>query len=118
MIDIATKQIIPAVIKYTITLADSINAVKAACGADISVQTEILTEVSDLLADTKHALPHLEEVTAKGGKMEQGREQAVYYRDEVMTAMQALRTPVDRLEMLVDKSMWPMPSYGDLMFEV
>ena len=118
MIDIATKQIIPAVIKYTITLADSINAVKAACGADISVQTEILTEVSDLLADTKHALSHLEEVTAKGGTMEQGREQAVYYRDEVMTAMHALRTPVDKLEMLVDKSMWPMPSYGDLMFEV
>ena len=52
MIDIATKQIIPAVIRYTTTLAQSINAVKAACGADISVQTEILMEVSDLLADT------------------------------------------------------------------
>ena len=118
MIDIATKQIIPAVIRYTTTLAQSINAVKAACGADISVQTEILVEVSDLLADTKNALSKLEEVAAQGAAMAQGREQAVFYRDEVMTAMKALRTPVDRLEMLVDKSMWPMPSYGDLMFEV
>ena len=118
MIDIATKQIIPAVIRYTTTLAESINAVKAACGADISVQTEILVEVSDLLADTKNALSKLEEVAAQGVAMAQGREQAVFYRDEVMTAMKALRTPVDRLEMLVDKSMWPMPSYGDLMFEV
>ena len=118
MIDIATKQIIPAVIKYTTTLAQSINAVTAACGADVSVQTEILNEVSDLLADTKQSLSRLEEVTAQGGAMAQGREQAVFYRDEVMTAMTALRTPVDRLEMLVDKSMWPMPSYGDLMFEV
>ena len=118
MIDIATKQIIPAVIRYTTTLAESINAVKAACGADISVQTEILVEVSDLLADTKNALSKLEEVAAQGAAMAQGREQAVFYRDEVMTAMKALRTPVDRLEMLVDKSMWPMPSYGDLMFEV
>ena len=118
MIDIATKQIIPAVIRYTTTLAQSINAVKAACGADISVQTEILMEVSDLLADTKNALSKLEEVTAQGAAMAQGREQAVFYRDEVMTAMKALRTPVDKLEMLVDKSMWPMPSYGDLMFEV
>ena len=118
MIDIATKQIIPAVIRYTTTLAQSINAVKAACGADISVQTEILVEVSDLLADTKNALSKLEEVTAQGAAMAQGREQAVFYRDEVMTAMKALRTPVDKLEMLVDKSMWPMPSYGDLMFEV
>ena len=86
MIDIATKQIIPAVIRYTTTLAQSINAVKAACGADISVQTEILVEVSDLLADTKNALSKLEEVTAQGAAMAQGREQAVFYRDEVMTA--------------------------------
>lgn len=75
MIDIATKQIIPAVIRYTTTLAQSINAVKAACGADISVQTEILMEVSDLLADTKNALSKLEEVTAQGAAMAQGREQ-------------------------------------------
>ena len=50
--------------------------------------------------------------------MEEGREQAVYYRDVVKTATDALRTPVDELEMIVDKEMWPMPSYGDLIFEV
>ena len=66
MIDIATKQIIPAVIKYTTVLAESITAVKAACGADVSAQTEILTEVSSLLADSKKALSKLQEVTAKG----------------------------------------------------
>ena len=118
MIDIATKQIIPAVIRYTTVLAKSINEVKAACGADVSVQTDILMEVSKLLAETKHALVHLEEVSAIAGKMPQGREQAVYYRNEVTSAMVALRTPVDKLEMLVDKAMWPMPSYGDLIFEV
>lgn len=118
MIDIATKQIIPAVIRYTTVLAQSITAVTAACGADVSVQTEILTEVSDLLADSKKALAALQDVTEKAAAMKEGREQAVYYRDEVMTAMTALRTPIDKLEMLVDKSMWPMPSYGDLIFEV
>ena len=50
--------------------------------------------------------------------MEEGRDQAVYYRDVVKTAMDALRAPVDKLEMLVDKDIWPMPSYGDLIFEV
>ena len=118
MIDIATKQIIPAVIRYTTVLAKSINEVKAACGADVSVQTDILMEVSKLLAETKQALVHLEEVTSVAAKVPQGREQAVYYRDEVTSAMVALRTPVDKLEMLVDKEMWPMPSYGDLIFEV
>ena len=118
MIDIAGKQIIPAVIKYTTELATSAAAVKSVCDADISVQTELLAEVSDLLSETKVALAKLEEVTEKGGTMEEGRDQAVYYRDVVKTAMDALRAPVDKLEMLVDKDIWPMPSYGDLIFEV
>ena len=51
-------------------------------------------------------------------EMGEGKEQAVYYRDEVKSAMDALRAPVDKLEMIVDKDLWPMPSYGDLIFEV
>jgi glutamine synthetase len=119
MIDIAGKQIIPAVIKYTTTLANSLTAVKNACAdADVSVQTELLEETSALLSDTKVALSKLEEVTAKGATMEEGEAQAKFYRDEVTTAMAALRAPVDKLEMIVDKEAWPMPSYGDLIFEV
>lgn len=119
MIDIASKQIVPSVIKYTTALANSVNAVKTACAdADISVQTELLNETSDLLSETKLALAKLIEVTDQGSAMEEGREQAVYYRDVVKSAMDALRAPVDKLEMIVDKDMWPMPSYGDLIFEV
>lgn len=118
MIDIAGKQIIPAVIKYTTALAASINGVKAACDADVSVQTELLKEVSELLSKTRAALKKLMEADAVGSKMEEGRERAVYYRDVIKTAMEALRAPVDQLEMIVDKEMWPMPSYGDLIFEV
>ena len=119
MIDIATKQIIPAVIKYTTVLADSYNSVKMACpDIPVNVQLELLTETSKLLAETKSALTHLQEVTEKAFRMERGEAQAHYYRDEVSTAMEALRTPVDKLEMIVDKTMWPMPSYGDLIFEV
>ena len=118
MIDMAGKQIIPSVIKYVTGLANSINAVKAACDADVSVQTELLAETSDLLSEAKVALAKLIEVTNKAAVLPEGREQAVCYRDEVKTAMDALRAPVDKLEMIVDKEMWPMPSYGDLIFEV
>jgi len=118
MLDIAGKQIIPSVIKYVTFLAKSINAVKAACDADISVQTELLTETSDLLSEAKVALSKLEAATDKAAAMEEGREQAVAYRDEVKIAMDELRAPTDKLEMVVDKEMWPMPSYGDLIFEV
>lgn len=119
MIDMATKQIIPAVIKYTTTLAGSLNAVKNACAdADVSVQTEMLLEVSDLLSETKTALTRLKEVVAVNAREKNNKEKAFAYKDEVMPAMTALRTPVDKLEMLVDKEAWPMPSYGDLIFEV
>ena len=118
MIDIASKQIIPAVIKYTTQLATSINAVKAAADVDVSTQTELLAETSDLLSEAKVALAKLIDVTEQGAAMEEGREQAVFYRDEVKTTMDALRAPVDKLEMIVDKELWPMPSYGDLIFEV
>ena len=50
--------------------------------------------------------------------MAEGAGQAAYYRDTVKAAMDALRAPVDKLEMIVDKDLWPMPSYGDLIFEV
>lgn len=119
MIDMASKQIIPAVILYVTKLAKSITAVTSACpGADVSVQTELLTEASDLLKRTKAALAKLIELDEEAYKMEQGREQAVFYHSQVVPAMEALRAPVDRLEMIVDKELWPMPSYGDLIFEV
>ena len=70
------------------------------------------------MSDSKVALSKLEDVTEKAQHFEPGEEQAVYYRDEVTTAMADLRAPIDRLEMIVDKEMWPMPSYGDLLFEV
>ena len=116
-IDMASKQIIPAVIKYTKNLAETVLAVRAA-GVETPVQSELLAESSDLLSDAKLALEKLINAADAASAMESGREQAVYYHDVVMAAMEELRKPVDRLEMIVDKDMWPMPSYGDLLFEV
>ncbi|MCI9389376.1 MAG: glutamine synthetase type III [Lachnospiraceae bacterium] len=118
MIDIASKQIIPAVIKYVTKLADSINTIKSAGTVDVSVQQELLAECSGLLVETKKNLHVLMELADQGSAMEEGKEQAEFYYYKIMPAMEALRTPVDKLEMLVDKEMWPMPSYGDLIFEV
>ena len=117
MIDMASKQIIPAIIKYTKELADTVVVVKEA-GADASVQAELLTEVSGLLAESKKALEALKVVTDQAAAMEEGEDQARFYHSDVVPAMEALRAPVDKLEMIVDKEAWPMPSYGDLIFEV
>ena len=119
MVDIATKQIIPAVIRYTTVLAESINSVKAVSAAlDVSVQTSLLEKSSTLLAETKAAMDKLSGLIAEAEAHEEGRDRAVFFRESVVPAMKALRKPVDELEMIVDKDMWPMPSYGDLIFEV
>ena len=117
MIDMAGKDIIPAVSAYTGDLAYPVLAVKEA-GAAASTQTELLKEVDELLGEAKTALKTLQDETAKASSIEDVKEQAFYYKDTVKDAMDALRAPVDKLEMVVDSSIWPMPTYGELMFEV
>ena len=118
MIDIATKQIIPAVIKYTTVLAKSINEVKGVGDIDTSVQLGLLKETSKLLKETNAAMKVLGDLVAEYPSHEEGPDRAHFCRNRIVPAMEALRAPVDALEMIVDKEMWPMPSYGDLIFEV
>ena len=117
MIEMASKQIIPAVMAYTKTLADTVLAVTQA-GADAGVQKELLSEISSLLKETKDALTALKVAEGKAALMEQGREQAFFYKEVVRECMDALRFPADKLEMLVDKKVWPFPTYADLLFEI
>ena len=117
MIDIASKHIIPAVMRYARNLAETANEIRGA-GADESVPVEILKQLTGLLSEARKALLVLKDVTRTAAAMEEGEAQAHYYYKEVCTAMTALRIPVDELEMIVDKEEWPMPSYGDLLFEV
>ena len=117
MIDMAGKDIIPAVAAYTGELANTVVTVKEA-GAPATAQTELLVEVDSLLAEAKKALKHLEECTVHANKIENAKERAFYYKDVVDVAMTALRKPADKLEMLVDSDIWPMPTYGRLMFEI
>lgn len=117
MIDMASKQLLPACVKYSKSLADAVIAVREA-GADEEAPRELLREVSLKLKEARYALEKLKEVEAKAGAIANAREKAFYYKDTVKEVMEELRTPIDELEMMVDKEMWPMPTYADLMFEV
>ena len=116
MISMASKQILPAVISYTTELASSIASVEAV-GCDASVQKERLEKVTAELKTMNTALEKLIADQAAGEK-ECPKCTAVYYHDTIMADMAALRAPADKLEMLVDKDFWPIPTYGDLLFEV
>ena len=117
MIDMAGKQIVPAVVKYSKSLADTVNAVKTA-GVDASVQVELLKEVSGKLTKIQTALEALKKAEKEAAAIEDAKQQAFFYKDTVKEIMAQLRQPADELEMIVDKEMWPFPTYGELMFEV
>lgn len=117
MMDMASKEIIPAVVQYSGKLANTVLAVREA-GADADVQEQLLQEVSGRLREMKKALDKLIEAERKASAIEDVKAQAFFYKDTVVDAMRALRTPADALEMLVGKEDWPFPTYADLMFEV
>lgn len=119
MTHMAGKHYVPAAITYTTRLAESITAVTAACPqADLTVQRELLEKVSLRLTAATKALNSLTELVEQVDAMEDVKEMALAYHDQIVPAMAALRKPVDEMELLVDKSVWPVPTYGDLMFEV
>ena len=78
-----------------------------------------LNEISEKLVEARAALAVLERVTAEGASLKaSGKDIAMYYRDTVTEAMNDLRRPVDELETMVDRKVWPIPTYADLLFEV
>ncbi len=118
MIDIAGKHVIPSVMRYTKELASNIQVVKQVGIGDASVQEEILERINRFLKEAYAALKVLVIEDDKANEITDEKERAIYYHDNVIPAMAALRKPIDRLEVLVDKDYWSMPSYGDLLFEV
>ncbi len=119
MIMMTSVQYIPAVIKYTKLLAESINAVKDAMpDANMYVQKELLMESSRLLAEAKTSLQALQDLVVEADTMTELKERAEFFYHNVRPAMTALRAPIDALECIVDKELWPVPSYGELLYEL
>lgn len=117
MIDMAGKQILPAANKYVKNLADTAMQVRA-LGVDASAQITMLTAANEKLARAQKALDELITVEKQASEISNHKEKAYFYKDKVKVAMECLRIPCDELEMVVDKELWPIPTYAELMFEV
>ena len=119
MISMASTKFIPAVISFVTELATSINEVKKACpAADFCVQEELLVKTSKLLKEAQSALNELKKADEEAGKMPEGPEMAIYFHENVFPIMAKLRKPIDELETLVDHSLWPVPTYGEMLYEI
>ena len=119
MINISGKQLIPAAIHYVTRLASSVNQVKSACpAADVSTQEDLLLRASELLSDMKRSREKLLSDTDLAASIQDPAARAAAYHTQIVADMRVLRESADALETVVDKDLWPLPSYGDLLFEV
>ena len=82
------------------------------------LEKETLKDVSALLDQAFKATKHLDKVLKEAEAIEDFEKAAFYYRDEVIPAMSALRTPCDELETLTAENVWPFPTYGKLLFGI
>ncbi|MBP3201385.1 MAG: glutamine synthetase III [Lachnospiraceae bacterium] len=119
LVDIAKKQVLPACIHYTTRLANSINSIKNVDSTlDSSVQKELLEETLSYIRKLKTDVDKLDDTLKVSHSIADIKERANAYKDNVCSYMEKVRDSVDALEMIIDKDMWPMPSYGDLFTEV
>lgn len=115
MLNIAKRQILPAVVAYSAQLG---NAVREVSAADVNADTQIamLEKVCSLMTSLQNGIESLEKAAAKAGKIEDFTKQAEDYKDNVIPAMQAVRKSADKLETIVDADFWPLPSYAEMLF--
>ena len=118
MIDMAKKDYLPAVSRYSHELSDTIIA-KAACGdVDSTYEKELLAKISKLNTAAYKKVQKLEEATLKAKEINDTTALSMFYKDSVFSAMSELRITVDELETMVPAESWPYPSYGDMLFSV
>ena len=117
MVDMAKKQILPAVTKYSKTLTDTVLA-KKEIGVATTYETESVKQISDLQTQAYEALVQLEKDIETLHATDDFEKAAYFVRDHIITDMQALREPCDKLEVLTSTEDWPFPTYGKLLFGI
>ena len=119
MIEMASRDVIPAVNKYVTEVAAAAASKSAVlAGIDISVETDIITKLTDLNVKAYNAMKALEDEESRASRIADAVERAEAYCNKVIPAMNALRAYVDSMEPLTSSEYWRMPTYGDLMFRV
>ena len=119
MVDMARKEILPAVESYTKSLAETIAAKKAAvAGLPCKYETATITKLSELSDEIADATADLDSEIAKFQAIEDVTEAANDIRDVILGKMDALRAVCDEAETITAKEFWPFPTYSDLLFSV
>jgi glutamine synthetase len=125
MLEIAHRDIVPAVISYSTDVANSAIAKKKAVdklgiksAGGLTLETSLLEKLGNLSDALDADIDALEHALAGADEDADILVQATYYKDNIITSMEKLRATVDTLEAIVDSGYWPLPSYGEILYSV
>jgi len=115
----ASRKFIPSSVKFVQTLSETVETLNRTVGEMCSsAEREILTECCADINEARNALDELKALTEEAASMENMKDKALFCRRKLVPVMEALRKPIDDLELKVDARLWPVPTYGELIFEV
>ena len=114
-ISMARRQILPAAIEYSNRVATAVNSVKKAGGSP-NAHAKTLEEVCALLEKLRTSLENLDHAVGETQSIDDHRRRATAARDHVIPAMAGVREAADALERVVDASIWPLPTYAEMVF--
>jgi glutamine synthetase len=119
MIVMASRDYIPAVERYIAQVADAAAKKMAVCeGISCGLERDIITRLTNSLTKTYAAIELLKSEETIAASIADAKERATYYAEKVIPVMDDLRSAVDEMEVLTASDLWPVPTYGDMMFRV
>ena len=117
MLDMAKKQILPAVLKYIRDVSETAVAAKA-IGAPVDVEIELVNKLSTLVGELNEGIGALEFAVSESHKIDGHYKLMFFIRDEIIPTMNSVRAAADELETLVGEEYWPFPTYDALLFNI
>ena len=119
MLEMTSRDIIPAVSRYIGELSSTVNATRSACkNASVSCECDIIEKLSSTLSKTYDAYVALDRAERTALTKTSDEDAAFFYNSTVIPKMDALRRVVDEMETITSRDAWPMPTYGDIIFKI
>ena len=119
--DLAMNHIIPVVTEYQTRLVDNVIKMRQLFVGDkgdmmTSENVKLVEEISERMMFISEQVGALVEARKEANKIESEREKAVAYHDRIAPMLEEIRYQIDKLELIVDNEMWPLPKYRELLF--
>jgi glutamine synthetase len=119
--DVVQSMIIPAVVEYQNKLIANVQGLIDVLGQKAGKeaakgQIELIQRISVHLNQMKHAADHMLMERKAANKIEHAEEKAIAYCDKVRVHFDEIRYHADKLELLIDDEMWPMPKFREMLF--